>query len=306
MDYYYLDGVAPAVVSDTAGYVPGQLLDSNQIHYCQSAPMAFPSTSHPAATTGMEFDRTGEGFLLFSFERKKKTKPANVDCPSSWDHTEGPTGAVDYWQPGPPIYNPRSYSLADVFGPTDTGSASEGTSVTMTSVLNAPEEHARPENEPIELVEERTGEPAASESQDYAISEEELTVPQETSGPAEPGQPATPMVPEQDFGIDPKVLCPLGCNRILEMNLGDVENHVKDVHGDLFAPEHDAIFCPLAGCTIDPFDPLSPEQYYLHLAAHLLRIAGDIVWCDLCNRNIPRELYYTHILFSRRHRERRD
>lgn len=59
MDYYYLDGVAPAVVSDTAGYVPGQLLDSNQIHYCQSAPMAFPSTSHPAATTGMDIREKG-------------------------------------------------------------------------------------------------------------------------------------------------------------------------------------------------------------------------------------------------------
>lgn len=78
---------------------------------------------------------------------------------------------------------------------------------------------------------------------------------------------------------------------------------MKDVHGDLFAPEHDAIFCPLAGCTIDPLYPLCPEQYYLHLAAHLLQIAGDTVRCDLCKRNIPRDWYDTHIRFSRRHRD---
>lgn len=150
MNHYFLESATPAVICDTAGYLPGQLSDSNQINYWQGAPMAFPSTSLPAAATGMEFDRTGEGFLVFSFEEKEKTKTSQRRVSVQLAPHEGPTGARGYWQPGPPtappLYNPRSYSLAGVFGPLDTGSASEGTSVTMSSVAAASEGPTRPKD----------------------------------------------------------------------------------------------------------------------------------------------------------------
>lgn len=181
----------------------------------------------------------------------------------------------------------------------------------MSSVLTTPGEPIWPENKPvepwqytIELVEELTSsteKPVISRTQGDTILEEELTVFQEKSKPTRPESEWTPIIPEQDFGVDPKILCPLGCNNLLGLKPNDLRKHMKVVHSRMFAPNQDTVFCPLVECTIHPYDPIAPGRYYRHLSEHLLQAAGETVHCDQCNKVVLRENYDTHAT-SNKHR----